>query len=279
MHFLKQKFQDSLGQFYTAEEITCIYFQVLQKITGLSKARLLVADPFMLTEEQEKDLIDFLLRLETMEPVQYVLGSSEFYGLEFKVRSGVLIPRPETEELVEWVISDYTGKEGILLDIGTGSGCIAVTIKKNLKNFAVTAVDISRDALMAARENARLHKLEIDFKEGDIFDPALLEDFRPDVIVSNPPYVRESEKAHMFRNVLDYEPSSALFVPDNDPLLYYRTIMMFAKNRLKKEGNLYFEINESFGTDVCEMLNVSGFRQVVLKKDLFGKDRMIRATL
>jgi release factor glutamine methyltransferase len=279
MYHLKKKFLESLDRLYTTEEIGSIMFQVLQKVTGLSKSKLLMDETLVFTEEQEKDLTEILLRLKTMEPLQYILGTTEFYGLELVVRNGVLIPRPETEELVEWIISDYSGKEGLLLDIGTGSGCIAVTLKKFLKDFTVMAMDISTDALQTAKRNALLHNLEIDFFHSDIFDYDRIKGFEPDVIVSNPPYVTEKEKNEMLSNVLDYEPSLALFVPDNDPLRYYRTIAEFAKKRLKKGGNLYVEINEAFGQETCRMLDLMGFHNIILKKDIFGKDRMVRSTL
>jgi len=216
-------------------------------------------------------------RLKLYEPIQYIIGDTEFYGLEFKVNPSVLIPRPETEELVAWIIDGHKKKQQIsILDIGTGSGCIAVTLAKHLVNANVYALDVSLEALSLAKENALTNDVNVEFIEADILDWDY-GDLQFDVIVSNPPYVRELEKEAMSANVLDHEPHLALFVKDDDALLFYRTITKVANKILKPNGQLYFEINESLGKDTYDLLSNSGYRAVELKKDLFQKDRMIKA--
>jgi len=216
-------------------------------------------------------------RLKLYEPIQYIIGDTEFYGLEFKVNPSVLIPRPETEELVAWIIDGHKKKQQIsILDIGTGSGCIAVTLAKHLVNANVYALDVSLEALSLAKENALTNDVNVEFIEADILDWDY-GDLQFDVIVSNPPYVRELEKEAMSANVLDHEPHLALFVKDDDALLFYRTITKVANKILKPNGQLYFEINESLGKDTYDLLSNSGYSAVELKKDLFQKDRMIKA--
>jgi len=216
-------------------------------------------------------------RLKRYEPIQYVIGDTEFYGLEFKVNPSVLIPRPETEELVAWIIDEHKKKQQIsILDIGTGSGCIAVALAKHLVNANVYALDVSLEALSLAKENALTNDVNVEFIEADILDWNF-GDLQFDVIVSNPPYVRELEKEAMSANVLDYEPHLALFVKDDDALLFYRTISKVANKILKLNGQLYFEINESLGKDTNDLLSNSGYSDVELKKDHFQKDRMIKA--
>jgi len=213
-----------------------------------------------------------------MEPIQYILEECEFYGLPFYVNSSVLIPRPETEELVEWIISDHSNRNGNLLDIGSGSGCIAVSIANFLKSFSVSAVDVSGSALAVARRNAERNNCQVQFMQADILKPENnCFDGAFDVIVSNPPYVREKEKQQMSQNVLGYEPHLALFVPDEDPLLFYKAIALFGKRRLKTEGKLYLEINEGLGKESVTLLACLGYRDIILRKDIFGRDRMIRA--
>ena len=216
-------------------------------------------------------------RLKRYEPIQYVIGDTEFYGLEFKVNPSALIPRPETEELVAWIIDEHKKKQQIsILDIGTGSGCIAVALAKHLVNATVYALDVSLEALSLAKENALTNDVNVEFIEADIFDWNF-GDLQFDVIVSNPPYVRELEKEAMSANVLDHEPHLALFVKDDDALLFYRTITKVANKILKPNGQLYFEINESLGKHTNDLLSNSGFSNVELKKDHFQKDRMIKA--
>ena len=204
-------------------------------------------------------------------PIQYILGEAEFYGLKFKVNEHTLIPRPETEELVEWILEhEFTS----VLDIGTGSGCIPIAVKKN-KNVEISAIDVSEPALLVAKENAKLNEVEINFSNQDILNTDNL--MRVDVIVSNPPYVLEKEKDLMLNNVLDNEPHLALFVSNENPLLFYKKIAELAYVSLSKNGLLFFEINESFGPEIIELLNYIGFVDIELKKDINEKDRMLKA--
>ena len=204
-------------------------------------------------------------------PIQYILGEAEFYGLKFKVNEHTLIPRPETEELVEWILEhEFTS----VLDIGTGSGCIPIAVKKN-KNVEISAIDVSDSALLVAKENAKLNEVEINFSNQDILNTDNL--MRVDVIVSNPPYVLEKEKDLMLNNVLDNEPHLALFVSNENPLLFYKKIAELAYVSLSKNGLLFFEINESFGSEIVELLNYIGFVDIELKKDINEKDRMLKA--
>lgn len=225
---------------------------------------------------KKQSLERMLKRLEDQEPVQHVVGYGWFYGRKFIVNREVLIPRPETEELVQWVVQSHKEKEvKKLLDIGTGTGCIPITIKLEAPVFNCEGWDISEKALEVAAENAAQLKSVVAFQKKDIMRQAISADAF-DIVVSNPPYVRNSEKSQMSRNVLDYDPGLALFVPDEDPLIFYRAIAGKAITALKNGGWLYFEINEAFGTEMAKLLKNCGFTQVELKKDLHGKDRMIR---
>ena len=211
------------------------------------------------------------------KPIQYVLGETEFCGLKFKVNPSVLIPRPETEELVMWVLSENPQAENIL-DLCTGSGCIAVYLAKKLKNTHLTGVDISREALQIAFENAKRNKVEIDFFTADVLQPDFSLGKQFDVIVSNPPYVRESEKRQMHARVLNYEPHSALFVNDDNPLLFYKAIARIGTTHLTENGKLYLEINEAYGKETATLLQQFDYKNIVLKKDIHGKDRMLCGT-
>ena len=227
--------------------------------------------------ERDRKLDSALTRLAQGEPLQYVIGSTPFCGLKFSVDSRVLIPRPETAELVEWVTRDAAAS-GSLLDIGTGSGCIAVALAHNLPHWKVQGWDISEGALEVACENSRLNGTDVEFRKVDILDaPELGRCF--DVIVSNPPYVLESEKAQMESTVLDNEPHTALFVPDAEPLMFYRAIAVFGKKALVPGGALYFEINPIEALDLKMMLEQAGYHNVELRSDIYGKLRMIKAIL
>jgi len=221
-----------------------------------------------------------IMELKTGKPLQYVLGYTEFYGLRFVVNPATLIPRPETEELVEWILNSVDKTKSIsILDIGTGSGCIPITLKKNLPHAHISAIDISHEALQTAKINAELNEVEIDFLEADI-----LKDLQPithnlQLIVSNPPYVTPTDKTQMHVNVVDFEPHTALFVPQEDPLLFYKAIADFAITNLSTDGLLFLEINESYGQETIELLSSKGLKSIELKKDMSGRDRMIRATL
>ena len=216
-----------------------------------------------------------VLRLKDYEPIQYIIGETEFCGLKLKVSPAVLIPRPETEELVDWIVRSRLPEECSVLDIGTGSGCIALAIKNQIKKAKVSGIDISGEAIEIARQNALENGLEVNFSKADIFDFSTVNNEKYDVIVSNPPYIRENEKAQMHSNVLNYEPEIALFVPDTDPLKFYSVIAGFAKNNLRENGRLFFEINENLGIEMTDLLGNHGFVQIEVRKDINGKSRML----
>lgn len=209
-------------------------------------------------------------------PIQYIFGCARFYGMDFKVDKSTLIPRPETAALVDIIVDRYAAQSDLrVLDIGTGSGCIAIALARNLPFSAVTAVDISADALNVARENAKTLRAKVDFRHADILNPGLSFADNFDIIVSNPPYITQSEASQMHRNVLDNEPHSALFVPDDDPLLFYRAIAHFARRQLNPQGALFFEINSRFGDATRSMMVDLGFTNVEVYKDIHGLDRFV----
>ena len=277
--FLKD-LHTSLQNVYSESEIHVLGMLILEKLTGFSRIWLLIHKELKLNDEQNIIASQYLERLKNHEPIQYILGETEFYGLKFKVNPSVLIPRPETEELVEWVKPPHPPKGGFLsgtptlLDVGTGSGCIAVALKKKFPSANVSAMDISPEALALAKENAALNEVNIEFIQDDILHPAAT-DRKWDVIVSNPPYIPASEQRYLHKNVTDFEPHLALFVQDNDPLIFYRKIAEFALSHLSAGGRLYVEIHQSLGRQCCQLLESMGFQSVVLRKDLSGNDRMI----
>lgn len=262
-----------LGGIYPAQEARAITFILFESFLGVSKTDLFL-DPAEELCSDTGPLESALKQLSEHRPLQYVLGETEFFGLPFKVDENVLVPRPETEELVRWIIRDSGNEPVRMLDIGTGSGAIAVSVARNCPASMVTAVDISAGALGVARENALRNGVEVDFSEMDILNAEPAGKF--DVVVSNPPYVRELEKEAMRRNVLDYEPETALFVPDHDPLLFYRRIVEVSTRVLQSGGRLYFEINEEFGQETAALMRSHGFFDVEIRKDMFEKDRMVR---
>lgn len=230
------------------------------------------------SEKEHAELEDILSRLKRFEPFQYITGETSFLGMPFYVDRNVLVPRPETAELVEWIVSDYASLPGKrVLDIGTGSGCIAVSLARLLPRSRVKAWDISDAALSVARRNAERNGVEVECSRVDVLSQVgAMPD--ADIFVSNPPYIREREKADMERNVLDWEPAQALFVPDEDPLLFYRRIAELGAGHLAPGGVLYYEINQAYGRETVELLRSMGYRDVVLRKDLSGNDRMVKAT-
>lgn len=255
---------------------------VLSDVTGISPAKIKAFPETELLATDSERVENILNRLKTGEPVQYILGHTEFYGLPFKVNPSVLIPRPETEELVEWAISSVGSLQlaaGSILDIGTGSGCIAISLKKNLKDAQMSAIDISPEALKTAKENAELNKVDVNFVRDDILNPThhSLLTTHYSLIISNPPYVTLDDKKQMHTNVTDFEPHTALFVPKDDPLIFYRAIANFASTHLEKGGLLFFEINESYGEQTVELLSDKQFKNIELRKDMSGKLRMIKA--
>ena len=301
MQQLKQDINNSLSEIYSEEEIRIFTFSILEKITGFTKTQILANRELILSKNQKIETEKIISRLKNNEPIQYILGETEFYGLKFMVNSSVLIPRPETEELIQWIkpphpFDDFVSKSvhlssdpqgGFLnqkneridfLDIGTGSGCIAISLKKLFPNATVSAMDISADALEIAKKNAKLNNVEINFIQSDILKINDL-DKKYDVIVSNPPYVLESDKINMELNVLDFEPHIALFVKDDDPLVFYRKIAELAKNHLNENGLLFFEIHNKQGENCKKMLESIGFKNITLRKDISGNDRMIRCNL
>lgn len=266
----------ALTPYYTDAEASTLKRILLEYITGIAYP-IFVSENKSLSESQHSKMNEILERLEKYEPIQYILGETEFYGLPFKVNRDTLIPRPETEELVELIINENRDRKVSILDIGTGSGCIAITLAKKLPYAEVLAWDFSQGALDVARKNAELNDVKIDFSGIDILQEYLT-DRKFDIIVSNPPYVMESEKAEMQTNVLSYEPHSALFVPDNKALLFYERIANIALEILNDKGALYFEINRTKGEEIKMMLNQKGFVEISLTKDISGNDRIIKAT-
>lgn len=284
---IQEVFEDykKLNNIYSSNETESLSLLAISEITQTSKATIKAFPEKVLTAEQLERLQNILAELLTGKPIQYILGVTEFYGLPFKVNPSVLIPRPETEELVEWILSETQkvknkGFSGRIIDIGTGSGCIAVTLKKNLPGAVVFAIDISEDALRTAKDNAELNETEVNFLKLDILN--FLPDStipKSDIIVSNPPYVTEDDKKQMHNNVTDFEPHTALFVPENDPLIFYRAIADFALVNLKPDGYLFFEINENLGNETVKLLQQKGFKKIELRQDMSGRDRMISSRL
>ena len=261
-----QYITDRLSAVYSVSEARSIALWMAEETTGLSRTELLCKDTVNIPNCEI-----VLQRLLQQEPVQYVFGHTLWAGLDLQLTPDTLIPRPETAELTEWIIKRETGEKS-LLDIGTGSGCIAIALKKHFPRWSVSACDISAKALEVARQNAKINNSEICFFQTDILKSTI--DSHYDIIVSNPPYITDEEKKEMQPNVLLYEPHKALFVADSDPLLFYR---MIAKQ--KAAHTLYFEINRLFGSRICDMLNDLGYRNIELRKDISGNDRMIRTQL
>ena len=246
----------------------------MEEVYGLSRTEIALS-PMKVLDPDER-LGHMITELKAARPIQYVLGYGYFCDLRLQLREGVLIPRPETEELVRWVVSTFKGtREGRILDIGTGSGCIAIALKSFLPGFDVSALDCSSEALAIAESNALENHCDISFRQCDILQQTPEDTF--DCIVSNPPYVRLSEKPFMRRNVLDYEPESALFVTDDDPLLFYRTIATQALGLLPAGGYLFFEINENLGKETTDLLSGLEYTHIELRQDIFDRDRMIKA--
>lgn len=279
--FQAQQFlSEKLNTVYEYREATTIANWVLEELTGMKKSERLIHKEKSLTDEQEFLLKKYCTELQQHKPLQYILGYTYFMKMKFFVNENVLIPRPETEELVDWIVQsiDDKNKKHSILDIGTGSGIIPVSIKKNLPAAGVFATDISEGALLIAKKNADTNHANIHFQQADILNENEWTAFSMfDIIVSNPPYIRLLEKDEMDNNVLNYEPHLALFVNDEDPLLFYRKITRFAKQHLNNNGFLYFEINEAFGNETVQLLQENNFCEITLKKDMQGKDRMVKA--
>lgn len=287
----KNRFLHALSSLYDEKEIESFFYLTLEKLHQKKRIDLALQPDLAMDETQLTQWETVLTELKTYKPIQYILGETEFYGFPFLVNENVLIPRPETEELVELIISNEKKEKREkakvnILDIGTGSGCIPISLKKNLPSAEVFAIDVSSNALEVAQKNAEINRVEVNFIEANILlmDSLALPTRNSqlatffDIIVSNPPYVRNLEKAEINPNVLEFEPHLALFVEDNDALLFYRKITELAKNHLSENGKLYFEINQYLGKETVVLVESYGFKNVQLLKDIYGNDRMISAS-
>ncbi|MCT4616034.1 MAG: peptide chain release factor N(5)-glutamine methyltransferase [Marinifilaceae bacterium] len=272
-----QDFNNELNELYSKIEIDNFCLMILDELFNISNIEARINRNMILNEEQCSKIIAILNALKLSKPIQYELGVAWFYELKFKVDSSVLIPRQETEELVDLIISENRRSQNII-DIGSGSGCISISLAKNMPDTKISAVDISREALKIASENAQANKVNINFLNRDILNFESFKWDKYDLIVSNPPYITQSEKILMNKNVLDYEPELALFVEDNDPLLFYKKIAEFAEIHLNENGKLYFEINENFGEETCHACLEAGLKNPRLIKDLNKKDRIVIAS-
>ena len=270
-----------LAQVYDKGEAKAIARMVYEVRFNLTLSDLFIGKDTQLSANDQAELAEITQRLEQQEPVQYVLGQADFCGRTFLVNQHVLIPRPETEELCRWIISEFRDeslefRDCSILDIGTGSGCIAITLAADLPKAEVTAWDISGEALQVARENAKRLHFNVIFELADALNTPLDHE-RWDVIVSNPPYICNKERARIEANVLDHEPHTALFVPDDSPLLFYSAIAQYGLTALKTGGRLYFEINPLYAQELAEMLSMMSYHDIEIKNDTYGKQRMIRA--
>lgn len=270
-----------LSAYYSENEIIGLSKIIFSDVFKLSSIDLLMKTNDIFDDESFIVLEKIIARLKRNEPIQYIIGFTEFFNLKFYVNKNVLIPRQETEELVNLIIKENKNKENIqILDIGTGSACIAISLAKNILNSQVSAIDISEDVIEVAKKNASLNNVQVAFIQHDILKNKKHKNIEKyNVIVSNPPYVTNSEKELMDKNVLDFEPSLALFVDDNNPLVFYKKITEFASKHLNKKGKLYFEINEQFGFETKELLQSYKFKNVAIIKDINGKDRIVKGNL
>ncbi len=271
--------RNELKSLYPQNEISAFAKIIFSDVFGLSSTDLIVKENFTFSEKDFENLKNIVNRLKKYEPLQYIIGFTEFYGLKFTVNPNVLIPRPETEELVDLIINDNKNEKNLkILDVGTGSGCIAVSLGKNLPEAKIFAFDISGKALETAQTNALINKVKISFFQEDILNKNIFSKYGDfNIIVSNPPYVKISEKEKMQANVLKYEPETALFVFDEKPLIFYEAVCKFAGQKLMPGGKLYFEINEVYGKEVSELLINYGFTGITIIKDINGKDRIAKA--
>jgi release factor glutamine methyltransferase len=272
-------------RFYLAKELTGIYREteiraladiLIKTVTGLTKLHQLYDSGSPVTNTEAEKIIEFTNELKTGKPVQYILGETTFYDCIIKVNGSTLIPRPETEELVDLIIRENKDYKGNIIDFGTGSGCIAIALAANLPFSSLTGIDISGDAIRLARKNAVLNNVKVSLIKGDILNFGEEEFTKAGIIVSNPPYVRNSEKLLMGKNVIDFEPHLALFVPDSDPLVYYRAILKLAENILLPAGRLYFEINEAMGRSLIQMFESAGYSEIEIVPDINDKERIIK---
>ncbi|MFH7005453.1 peptide chain release factor N(5)-glutamine methyltransferase [Flavobacterium bizetiae] len=274
----RTQFIKELSPFYDAYEAESFFYLILEDKHKLRQIDLALNHELTFSESDFVVWDSLLAQLKKEVPIQYLLGKTNFYGLDFEVNENVLIPRPETEELVEWIINENSKAEKSktikILDIGTGSGCIAISLAKNIPNARVYAMDVSKKAIETAKRNAINNKTDVTFILQDVLNAEELK-CNFDIIVSNPPYVRNLEKEEIKKNVLDYEPHLALFVEDNDALIFYRKIAELAQNNLLEDGQLYFEINQYLGDEMKDLLEKMNFKSIELRKDIYDNDRMI----
>ena len=270
-----------LNTLYDSREASAIANIIIEHITGKTRSERIISKNILLSEKEEKHLYLSIKKLLEHQPVQYITNEAWFAGLNFYVDENVLIPRPETEELVEWCVAEILDSKTQIqniIDIGTGSGCIPISIKHKLPHSNITAIDISKEALTVAERNASRLNVEINFSQIDISNELSRKSLPVfDYIISNPPYICQSEKITMHKNVLEHEPHSALFVPDDDALIFYKAIIQFAKNHLHVKGEIFLELNEALGKETALLFQENNY-DVILKKDMQGKDRMLMAT-
>ena len=276
MNSITAYIRQSLLDIYPPEEVKALTMIICCDMLGINALDIYTGKDINLSEGKKRDLENILFRLRKNEPIQYIQGFTQFCGMTFHVAQGVLIPRPETAELVELIVGESVHSPKIL-DVGTGSGCIAVSLAKKIPDAEVTAWDVSPVALEIAQSNSRDLSARVNFVLQDVFATEIAGDHLYDIIVSNPPYITVSEKKAMESNVLDWEPESALFVADDDPLCFYTRIANLGKSLLSPNGKLYFEINQAYGAEVVDMLTVNGYKDTRLIKDFFGKDRIVTA--
>lgn len=271
--------KENLKELFPEQEIDAFIHWIFDHIKGYSRIDLVLNKNEHLKNEDTLKVKQIVDRLKNKEPIQYILGETQFCGLSIKLSKDVLIPRPETEEIVEYIRQETAHSELRILDIGTGSGCIPLALKNYFPEAQVSACDISEEALEVAKENGVRNKLLVNFFKHDILSKDHLQGARFDLIVSNPPYVRKSEMKHMEANVLEHEPHLALFVENDDPLIFYRAILAFSRHHLSTGGRLYFEINENLGAQLVDLMEAAGFNNILLKKDLQGKERLLTGRL
>ncbi|MBM1107513.1 peptide chain release factor N(5)-glutamine methyltransferase [Aurantibacter crassamenti] len=275
---IKNIFHLELDALYGKEEVASFFYILIEHHLNFERFVLALQPDIVISKADEQPLFEGLAKLKLNHPIQYIIGQTNFMEMDFLVDENVLIPRPETEELVRWIIDgSVNNKEELnILDIGTGSGCIAIVLAKNLPKSKIYGLDISDAALAVAKSNATLNEVEVTFILADILNKVAIDE-KFDIIVSNPPYVRELEKKEMAQNVLAHEPDLALFVADEKPLIFYENIVSFATQNLKDSGELYFEINQYLAKETQQLLEANNFQDIELRKDIFGNDRMMKS--
>jgi len=267
-----------LKEVYHDQEISAFADILTYTITGFEKLHIPEGNNFPLSVENARKIVSVCNELKKGKPIQYIIGEILFYNCKIKVNNDTFIPRPETEELVDLIIKENSGFKGKIIDAGTGSGCISIALAKHLPDAVITGIDIAEGAIIIAKENAKLNNVKVRFIKTDLFNCNVKKTGKANIIVSNPPYVRESEKQFMNKNVLDFEPHSALFVSDDNPLVFYHTILKLADKLLSRGGRIYFEINEAMGIPLLRMIESYRYSGVMIIKDINGKDRIVKAT-